>query len=479
VPLTSTKKRLEPLKDETARRYEMAPLSRPDRESAVQADESLVLTGDPTVALRNIRMMHYLEHLAARFNEAGIPLMALKGAALHLTLYNNPGDRPMSDLDLMVRPADLDRAMKLMEKSGCLQSEPLIREDFFPRFHYEREYHAGVIYPVKIDFHIRPLRPLRFAKTLPDDALWSRAEPITFGKATVLVPSPEDMLIHLAAHSAIHGNSRRTWLEDIHKWVAAHQGRFDWDAVIAKASAWKLVLPVLNALKAVVREVGPVSPPDVLHKLEQTRINWRDRLVLRQSPRDLDHPVAHVLTNALCTPDLRFALAYLLAALVPDRYHMADWYGRCHFGWLPVAHVLRILSPLLKRIPGFQNWLVRVETRPSRIHGTGVCARQDYHPSHLIARFEARLVDRQGMYVGWTEKRDGQTLYYEITGKLRFLNHSCRPNARLDGCKLIAIKTIMAGDELTIDYGPGACSCRREQQPKDHACPGQSTATAA
>ena len=79
----------------------------------------------------------------------------------------------------------------------------------------------------------------------------------------------------------------------------------------------------------------------------------------------------------------------------------------------------------------------------------------------------------------WIEKHDGQSSYYEITGKLRFLNHSCRPNARLDGCKLIAIKTIMADSELTIDYGPGACACRRETEIEGHECPGQSKANAA
>ena len=37
-------------------------------------------------ALRNIRMMHQLERIAHAFNEAGVPLMVFKGAALNLAL---------------------------------------------------------------------------------------------------------------------------------------------------------------------------------------------------------------------------------------------------------------------------------------------------------------------------------------------------------------------------------------------------------
>jgi len=116
-------------------------------------------------------MMHLLERIAARFNKAGVPLMALKGAALNLTLYDRPDARPMADLDLMIRPEDVDQAFALLEELGGLRGEALVREDFFPRFHYEVEYTVGTIYPVKIDLHIRPFRPLRYAQSVPTNAL--------------------------------------------------------------------------------------------------------------------------------------------------------------------------------------------------------------------------------------------------------------------------------------------------------------------
>ena len=52
---------------------------------------------------------------------------------------------------------------------------------------------------------------------------------------------------------------------------------------------------------------------------------------------------------------------------------------------------------------------------------------------------------------------------HEITGPLRFLNHSCRPKAELRGFKLVALRAIEAGEEITIDYGEDACDCRRKR----------------
>ncbi len=105
-------------------------------------------TVDFAASSRNIRMMRVLARLAKRFNDAGVPIMALKGAALNLTLYTRPDERPMADIDLLIKPQDAERAARLFEELGCLRGEPLVREDFFPRYYYEMDYTSGSIFKV-------------------------------------------------------------------------------------------------------------------------------------------------------------------------------------------------------------------------------------------------------------------------------------------------------------------------------------------
>ena len=427
------------------------------------------LPADFIQSSRNIHMMHVLSRVAARFNAAGIPLLVLKGAALNLTLYDRADERPMGDLDLLIKPEHVEATFALLEELGCFRREPLVREDFFPRFYYEVEYAAGSVYPVKLDLHVRPFRPLRYSRLVPTDALWGRAEPVRIGQATVLVPSADDMLIHLAAHSAIHGNARPIWLQDVKRWADAHRTNIEWSRLVDKVQAWGLVLPVREAIRTAQRDFGRVCPPEVLHRLSQLRVNWRDRLALYQAPRDGAHPVSHVAVNVLCTPGWRFSLGYLLAVLLPDRGHMSEWYCRRHWGWLPWAHVLRWLSPVTRRVPRFWTWFTKIEARESPIHGVGVFATQDMRAGEVIARYRGKPVERDGLYVVAHTGPGGDQQRYEITGKLKFLNHCCRPTAQLAGFKLIALRPIRAGQEITIDYGEDACDCRRQRREmQDH-----------
>ncbi|MCH7873267.1 MAG: nucleotidyltransferase family protein [Planctomycetes bacterium] len=416
---------------------------------------------DFSASSRNIRMMRVLARVAKRFNEAGVPIMALKGAALNLTLYTRADERPMTDLDLLIKPQDAQRAARLLEELGCLRGESLVRDDFFPRFHYEMDYTADAIFPVRIDLHVRPFRPLRYARLIPDAALWERADQAPIGDATVLIPSTEDMLVPLAVPSGVHGNPRRVWLDDIRRWAAARRGEIDWERLLQATRVWRLALPVRRALARVEDEFGPVCPPSVRLRLGELRVNWRDRLALWQAPRDRDHPASHVAVNLLCTPGPRFVLGYLLAMVLPDRGHMGEWYIRRHRGWLACAHLLRWMGPLLRRIPRFWTRLSKIKTGRSAVHGTGVLATREISAGELIARYRGRPVEHDGPYVVWHKTPSGGTRGVELTGKLRFLNHRCRPNADLHEFKLIARTHIGAGREIFIDYGEGTCDCRR------------------
>ena len=384
-------------------------------------------------------MMHLLERIAVAFEAAGVPVLALKGAALNLTVYPGPEDRPMDDLDLLVRPEMAGQAIQVLESVGCRPGEPLVREDFFPRFHYEREFRTGIIHPVKIDLHVRPFRPLRYSRTVPPDALWSRAKAVACGRARILIPGPADMLIHLAAHGAIHGHARRMWLEDVQRWIRVHAEKLDWDDIVRTAVAWGLALPLRSGLERVEREFGSICPDQALGRLRRMNPGWRERLALRQAPRDATHPVAHVVADSLCTPGIGFVLSYLAAMAFPGRAHMAEWYGRRHFGWLLCAHGLRLLRPVLGRFPNFWKRCTRVECRAGA-QGPGVFATREFRSGQVIVK------------------------HFGLTGKLRSLSHSCRPNARLDGLVLRAVRNIEASQEITIDYGPGACTCRERSQ---------------
>ncbi len=280
----------------------------------------------------------------ARLQTENVPFLLLKGAALNTVLYDDPGARAMVDLDVLIRPCDADRADGVLTACGCSRGPDLLQENFYPRYHYEREYFTPHRPPVKIDLHGRPFRPLRYARTVPDDALWDKPQRVMYGDLPVAIPGAQDMLIHLAVHAACHGLGELKWLYDLKLWTDRFGEQIDTGALASKCRRWNVALPVQRALERVSEVFGrPTSAlMPVISSVSQPA-GFLDRLALSQAPRDADHPAAALLVNVVCTPGLRFRLGYLKAVLFPGRGHLAQLYHRRHPGWTLVAHVVRIL----------------------------------------------------------------------------------------------------------------------------------------
>lgn len=403
------------------------------------------------VATRNIRMMHFLARLAKAFNDADVPLMVLKGAALQLVVYDNPTQRQMCDIDLLVKPYDIQKAFEILESVGAYRSQVLMREDFFPKYYYEAEYTVGDIMPVVMDVHIRSLRPLRYTRFMPDDALWENAQKVTIGDSYLYMPNPEEMLLHMTAHLAVHGNSSRKWREDINQWSEQFADQINWDRFLEATQAWRLTLPVIAGIDAA--QVGHerwIVPQVVYEKLLDSKVNWRDRLCLRQAPRDNDHPTAHVLINAMVTPGIFFVLGYLFAAIIPGKQHMREWYAHEHFGWLPIAHACRLLRPVTKYLDPLLNLLSRTFIERDESGTPQLLASRDIDAGKTIGTFGIRAWDGQTRYCVGMTTPDGKTMRHTMKGKMRFVGASEKPNARFEGYKLVAFKRIRAQDPITV-----------------------------
>ncbi|NOX57653.1 MAG: nucleotidyltransferase family protein [Planctomycetes bacterium] len=314
-----------------------------DREIQIdQAHRTLLAQSAARIAARNLHLQHHFGQLATCFAQAGVEIMVLKGMALNHLLYDRLDLRPMTDVDLLLRPEDVTKAMRVLEQAGCIAGEPLVRDDFFPRFYYEREFRPADAPDVKFDVHARLFRPWRY-RTVPADALWADARRLTMGDATITIPSHEGMLLHLCVHAACHGTTRMLWLLDIHRYILRFRHCIRWSTFIHLAREWQVTWPSLVALREVDHLFGPTTPDWVSRQLQAVQANWADRLALWQAPRDDRHPVARLMVDAVTGGAWREQLGYISAILLPQRTHMADIYKIRHPGWIACAHIWRML----------------------------------------------------------------------------------------------------------------------------------------
>ncbi len=159
--------------------------------------------------------------IAARFREAGIPLVSLKGTQL-AELYPQRSFRQMADLDYLIPPADRQRGASLMAELGYQDSPEEDQDDFHAVYH-KPPYMTVELHP----WLVPPWDPA--AQYL--GAVWDHTVPDSAGNLRL---SREFSYLFLVAHMAKHffmiGCGIRPVL-DIYLARTAWEGDVDWARV--------------------------------------------------------------------------------------------------------------------------------------------------------------------------------------------------------------------------------------------------------
>ncbi len=86
----------------------------------------------------------------------------------------------------------------------------------------------------------------------------------------------------------------------------------------------------------------------------------------------------------------------------------------------------------------------------SDIHGNGLFALVEIPRGALVGRFRGRSARRDGRFVLW---HSNFRRALSVRNKLRWANHSRRPNAEVRRLRLYAARRILPGEEITFHYG--------------------------
>jgi Uncharacterised nucleotidyltransferase len=191
-------------------------------------------------AIRHRKIIHLLRCIDDKARADGVTILALKGAALHgLGLYEI-GERPMADVDLLVRPQEAERAAGMLESLGYRESGPRTPERTFIPVAALQSAPLGEHWhnPIKIDFHER------IAKTLPHrvtDISDSIFPPHPLPGVTPY-PSLAALLLHLLLHAAAAMAPRTLRVVHLHDLavLVPRMNAADWEEFLEFRSAGPL-----------------------------------------------------------------------------------------------------------------------------------------------------------------------------------------------------------------------------------------------
>ncbi len=152
------------------------------------------------------------------------------------SVYGEMALRPFRDLDFLLRPDDVDRALTLLETLGYLQPSTLSpNQDRHFRLYAcqyripRRDARVWIEPHWALSQHI-------FAVDLDHEALWERAVSVDIDGHRARRFAPRDELLVLCIHGFTEQWRRLKWICDIAEFVRANRA-IDWDALMREARA--------------------------------------------------------------------------------------------------------------------------------------------------------------------------------------------------------------------------------------------------
>jgi hypothetical protein len=321
-------------------------------------------------ALRHRRIETLLAHIDTEAARVGIGVVGLKGTALHrLGLYTG-GDRPMADIDLLARTADLERTRRLLATLGYRERCAIWKHWVFEPAQRDGALHSeigdgfgehadGLI---KIELHCRVIERLPVRGVDISERLWPASDAVGLCD----YPAMDALLLHLLLHAAgnmVGRNLRLIQLHDIAA-LAARLRPADWDALLrwhGRRAAWWALPP----LRLVARYYREAIPPEVLAALRPACPRWLRWSTQRQRISDVSYADARfrALPGLPWSTPPRECLQYVRSRLRPGREQQALWDFLSAEPWAARSEWPRMSAG--RRIA---HWALTRPARPATMH---------------------------------------------------------------------------------------------------------------
>ncbi len=168
-------------------------------------------------------LFHQTEPAIRALEDAGIPTMLTKGAALVLRHYRDYGLRPMADFDVVVPTEQAGDAMATLEANGFQLMPEHAQLDDLKRLHA-----ATFVTDIgrQLDLHRHVIGGC------PDDGpFWNNAVPVVLGDTNTMTLSPTELLLHVCVHG-VRANPVPPirWVVD--SAVIIRGGEVNWDRLV-------------------------------------------------------------------------------------------------------------------------------------------------------------------------------------------------------------------------------------------------------
>lgn len=205
--------------------------------------------------------------ISSAFTQEGIPLVPIKGVAFLEDLYVDNPVRPMTDIDLLIKEQDYQKAEQLFFGLGYHKESYSLKEEYWRKKGYHVTFHyseRGKKPPVELHWSLDYKRKKK--NLFPE--LWERVREVDFASRKITFLSPEDNFLSLALHNRRYGNTLSLKnVFDAALILVKYSQAFDWGYVLRISKKYRLCCSLFYLLEQVQFAAGLSAPRWVMREL--------------------------------------------------------------------------------------------------------------------------------------------------------------------------------------------------------------------
>ncbi len=251
---------------------------------------------------RNISLTRELFNVLDKLEANGISAMPFKGPILASTAYGDLLLRQFDDLDILVKPGNVEEVDRLLTSIGYQQETPIkvskAQAAAMQKYQHHHHFYSPVS-RVHLEVHWT-LSPELYSMHQDTANLWNRSELVELENRKVRGLSAENTLVLICDHAARHQWNRLAWLCDVSMLLCTKI--LDWEIVMNQAIEWKSKRALLLGLFLAKDLLGAPLPDDI------QKMIMEDRLMMALASHAIDQlfpngrasqmsPSDHVLRN--------------------------------------------------------------------------------------------------------------------------------------------------------------------------------------
>jgi hypothetical protein len=328
----------------------MAPLLRHHLIQAgvsIPAETQRVITG-LYLRHRRLNQIHTraLLDVLSLFEQAGLQAVVLKGLGLAYQYYPDPALRPIGDIDLLLKRADIFPALDLLAANGfqLLSSWPSAR--LIPgELKVTSPLRNGISVHLELHHFEAGERSIIDAHSVNDEFMGfdGSVAPLSIGKNIVYVPDYADTLLYLVKHFTRHlllANPERPlplkWTADIISLVEQHATTLDWTHIRKQNPSFLNQLEVFYSLTPLPEHLEKIIP---IRRISPPRgLNQYPQGLSKRSFFNRKISFGRYLWRAFTPPSEWWLRLYYGITEQP-----AFWYGQVVYRWQRLSRIFWIL----------------------------------------------------------------------------------------------------------------------------------------